>query len=119
MAFVTIAGMKLRFKLKTLFIATALVGLFLGLQIYVHNKAKRTLNEDWNSGHDDTILSASVLPISFADIVGMERRCEIVFERTDGQNYVVTIALKYQVRLIDGINVYEREGTAQKITTRR
>lgn len=91
-----------RFKLRTLLIATSLVGLFVGLQVHVHNKAKRFVEEmrnpseamreqlvrDSGSSNNTRYLngssreegnSALLMPVSFGDAVFLRRRCEVTF----------------------------------------
>ena len=81
-----------RFKLRTLLITSAVVGLFLGLQVQVHLKAKkfveqmrRTDSETHEKeirifGSDDIRVEyASIAPLSLADFVLMRRRCEFTF----------------------------------------
>lgn len=87
---VTIESM-FRFKLRTLLIATALVGLCLGLQVHVHNKAKRFLEEMREPTQEtkerlgislhSSDFSSHLAPISFNDVIRFERRCEVVYFR--------------------------------------
>lgn len=82
--------MQLRFKLRTLLIATALVGLFLGLQVHAHNKAKRfvkSVGDPSTAAHsrvvrdmgnrDFAVSSASLVKLSILDVVLIRRRCEV------------------------------------------
>ena len=96
--------MKFRFKLRTLLIATALIGLFLGLQIHVHNKAKRFVKEMSEvAERDDGAESAWIESLSVSDVLGFRRRCAVVWRRTKGERnglkYSSTVALVYEVRL--------------------
>lgn len=106
--------MKLRFKLRTLLIATALVAVFLGLQMHVHMKARRFVDEvtelsdatqerlvsdtgspnetRYHVGSKDGTNNFTMLkPISFGDVIFMRRRCEVTFMSTrpmhDGELY--------------------------------
>ena len=87
--------MKLRFKLRTLLIATALVAAPLGLQVHVHNKGKRFVEElrsnsskvrerltDAFGPGDYEVESARLKPASILDILYFKRRCKVEFQRT-------------------------------------
>lgn len=86
--------MKIRFKLRTLLITTALVAVYLGLQIHVHIKAKRFVEEMMEhapkrSSRHEEVEYASLAPPSFSDIIRFERRCQvlmsqIILENADG-----------------------------------
>ena len=65
-----------RFKLRTLLIATALIGLFLGIHVHVHNKAKRFVKE-MRKHHGDKLREASISPPSFEDVIFLRRRCVV------------------------------------------
>lgn len=71
--------MKLRFKLRTLLIVTALVASFLGLQGHVHSKAKRFVDEK-NQSVSQNILQferATLAQVSLADVLLIKRRCRV------------------------------------------
>lgn len=87
--------MKLRFKIRTLLICTALIAVFLGLQVHVHNKASKFLEEMRSESSERTLLLtrdfdtddyrveyASMLPLSFWDVVYLQRRCEVSLSAT-------------------------------------
>ena len=70
-----------RFKLTTLLIAAALIGLFLGLQAHVHNKAKRFV-ADQLEGPGQRFVTASVSSPSLADVLFLRRRCVVTPTQT-------------------------------------
>lgn len=85
----------LRFKLRTLLIATAVISVFLGLQVHVHNKALRFEKEMKESSmeaqkqliaeagieSESDVLWKAVLsePVSFTDVALVRRRYRIEF----------------------------------------
>ena len=84
-----------RFKLRTLLIATTLVGVFLGLQVHVHIKAKQFVEEMKSQSVEaqkrlirDAGLSpigkvrrsaVSFEPVTFIDVVVIRRRAKVDF----------------------------------------
>ena len=82
-----------RFKLRTLLIATALVAVFLGMQVCVHNKTKKFIEEATVPTDDKRFIlgrypsfkavPSTISPISFGDIVFVKRRCEIRYEEKE------------------------------------
>ena len=82
-----------RFNLRTLLIATALVAVFLGMQVCVDNKTKKFIEEATVSTDDKRFIlgrypsfkavQSTISPISFSDIVFMRRRCEIRYEEKE------------------------------------
>ena len=70
-----------RFKLRTLLIATALIGLFLGLHVHVHNKARRFV-EEMSEYQSQPVPSVELDSPTWVDYVKFERRI-IVFYRSD------------------------------------
>lgn len=76
--------MKLRFKLRTLLIVTALVAVFLGMQSYVESKAKRYLADMREQSDGSRLrknwpyrLETSIAPMSFRDFLYVRRRVEV------------------------------------------
>ena len=66
-----------RFQLRTLLIATALIGLTLAFQVHVHNKAKRFVEEmRKEKSVEFQVEQSSVLPPSVIDLICFQRRCE-------------------------------------------
>lgn len=81
-----------RFRLRTLLIATAFLGLFLGLQVHVHNKAKRFVEEMSEPSIEAldqlsvgfgpgiyTMESVSLSPLTIRDVLYFRRRCNVKF----------------------------------------
>ena len=115
--------MRIRFKLRTLLIATALVGLFLGLQVHVHNKAKRLVDEMSNPSvetlerlcrdakltdelHYYTLeadaVHVSLTPLSFGDVLFARRRTEARFTivwSADGGGSITNYKHRYRLYL--------------------
>lgn len=102
--------MKLRFKLRTLLITTAVVGLFLALQMYVHNKSRRFMNDfdSLNGGlvseHGFNVDSTSVAPVSISDVFLFRRRCQIGLSKkrvlATGESFQGQRVYKYNVYLV-------------------
>ena len=72
-----------RFKLRTLIIATTLVAVVLGLQVYVHRKAKwlhrlETARLKSRYGYNQ-VETTTVLPASFNDVCWFRRRFEVKY----------------------------------------
>lgn len=102
-----------RFRLRTLLIATAVIGLFMAFQVHVHMKArrfveamkespraKRGVPDDYQSfaSAEDYKSFAQISPVTLADVFLLRRRCH-VFIGTSKSNGIFNNA--YEVYLIN------------------
>lgn len=68
------------FKPRTLLIATALVAVFLGLQVHVHFKAKRfveEVNAEPSRQQFAEHIPAEVFPATYTDVIRIQRRAKV------------------------------------------
>ena len=104
--------MKIRFKVRTLLVVTAIFAVFFALQVHVHNKANRFVEKVRKSSvPDKRIESASLMPLSITDVVCFQRRCEFQVEVTDrmptGGKIVIQQTINYRIQCFDEIYVQE------------
>lgn len=104
--------MKLRFRVRTLLIVTAVVAIFFGLQIHVHNKSKRFVEDVRRSSVPDTRVEAAfVMPLSVTDVLCFQRRCAFQVETTErlttGGKIVIQQTVNYRVQCLGEIKIEE------------
>lgn len=97
-----------RFKLRTLIIAiaTALIGVFLGLQVHVHNKVNTLAHELLGRkmlSSDVLVERVRVLPVSMSDFLLLRRKC-VVTESVPSES---PKARRYRVPHLLRVNLFQ------------